>query len=124
MDRPAVPRRRKLAGGRRAATRLPRGRPHRVRGATHPRHRTRRPAVWVRASSPRAATGKGDPIRLRLAGGMGICTAMTDVAADSAALGRQLEALSRVSRAVAAGEGLQPVLDEIIEAARRLSDGE
>src|SRR6266545_4292108 len=55
---------------------------------------------------------------------MGICTAMTDVAADSAELGRQLEAVSRVSRAVARAGGLQSVLVEVIEAATRLCNGE
>src|SRR5262249_45249644 len=51
--------------------------------------------------------------------------------ADAQQLSRQVEdllsqqrALSRVLRAIARAEGLQPVLDEVVEAAMRLCDGD
>jgi class 3 adenylate cyclase/putative methionine-R-sulfoxide reductase with GAF domain len=56
---------------------------------------------------------------------------MAGVGTDAAALVRQLEdarehqhAVSRVLRAVARSEGLQPVLDEVVESATRLCEGE
>ena len=56
---------------------------------------------------------------------------MADVVADHSELARQLEdarererAVGRVLHAVARSEGLQPVLDEVVEAATRLSRGE
>ena len=56
---------------------------------------------------------------------------MTDVTADASQLGRQLDdlqeqrrAISAVLRAVARSGGLQPVLDEVVEATRRLCRAE
>jgi hypothetical protein len=56
---------------------------------------------------------------------------MAGVAADGSDMARQLEdlrgqqrAVSNVLRAVARSEGLQPVLDEIVESATRLCAGD
>jgi hypothetical protein len=56
---------------------------------------------------------------------------MESAADDARILTRQLEdmrsrerALSRVNRAIARAEGLQPVLDEVVDAAKRLCDGD
>ena len=56
---------------------------------------------------------------------------MSSAADDTRHLARQVEdlrsqqrALSGVLRAMARAEGLQPVLDEVLEAAKRLCDGE
>ena len=43
---------------------------------------------------------------------------------NSTDLREQQQAVGAVLRAVASGEGLQPVLDEVVEAATRLSHGE
>jgi class 3 adenylate cyclase/broad specificity phosphatase PhoE/putative methionine-R-sulfoxide reductase with GAF domain len=70
--------------------------------------------------------------RLRLARRMGVCACVNDVTTtDPAELARELEAareqqrsLGRVLRAIGEGRGLEPVLDELIEAATKLCNGE
>ena len=47
-----------------------------------------------------------------------------ELARDNENLREQQQAISDVLRAVATSKGLQPVLDEIVEAARRLCRGE